>query len=265
MKLTTLISTMNLVDEIKLLNKMNIQTDSLIINQNDKIDYRSIINDGKLCEIYTFNEKGVGLSRNSGLMRINSDITIIADDDVRYFDNYAKKVEEIYKKYSDSDVIIFNLREKETNRYQIKKKFNVNRFNYMRFGAARFTFKTQSVTKNNIFFNIHFGGGTDISAGEDVLFLKECLDKKLKIIAVPVYIGELLTERESTWFEGYNEKFFKDKGKLYYRLNKKFSRFYSIRYALKYKNEYKEDMDPKNALKNMFLGISQEKKEHKEF
>lgn len=260
MKLVTLISTMKLLDEKKLLNKMNIQTDSLIINQDNKVEYRRIYHNQNLSEIYTFNEKGVGLSRNSGLMRVNSDVTIIADDDIRYIDNYQKEIVKCYKKYPDADVIIFNLIEKNTKRYQIKKAFKINKFNYMRFGAARFTFKTKSITKKNIYFNIHFGGGTEISAGEDVLFLKECLDKKLYIIAVPVYIGELLTDRESTWFTGYNRKFFIDKGKLYFRLNPKMCYFLSIRFAIKYKSKYINEISLKEAIKNMFIGIKSEKK-----
>ena len=59
-----------------------------------------------------------------------------------------------------------------------------------------------------------FGGGAKYSNGEDSLFIMECIKKGLKILALPISIGRE-EERESTWFKGYNKKFFYDRGVLY--------------------------------------------------
>src|SRR5699024_5029640 len=134
-------------------------------------------------------------------------------------------VKKQFEENPSADVIIFNLYEEKPTRYIIKNKFKVRFMNFMRFGAARIAFKTDSITKNGIFFNQHFGGGTEYSNGEDSLFLSECIKKRLNIIAVPVYIATLTEERDSTWLTGYDDKFFKDRGTLFYYISKKWSKF----------------------------------------
>ena len=51
------------------------------------------------------------------------------------------------------------------------------------------------------------------SCGEDTLFLKELIEKGLKLYKSPIRIASV-DMSDSTWFKGYNEKYFKDKGAL---------------------------------------------------
>lgn len=88
----------------------------------------------------------------------------------------------------------------------------------MRYGTVRIAARRNSLIKHNITFNQNFGGGSKYGSGEDTLFLTECLKAKLNIYAVPEYIGTIKDERESTWFKGFNEKYFMDKGALFYFL-----------------------------------------------
>jgi hypothetical protein len=92
----------------------------------------------------------------------------------------------------------------------------------MRYGAARIAVRLSSIRNAGIFFNLNFGGGTIHSHGEDVLFLKDCLKHGLKIYAVPYSIAELIENRDSTWFEGYNKKFFRDHAALFQTISKRF-------------------------------------------
>lgn len=80
----------------------------------------------------------------------------------------------------------------------------------MRFGAARIAIKRKSISKNNILFHQEFGGGTLHCHGEDTIFLRDCLKAGLKVIAIPEYIAELNDTRKSSWFSGYNRKYFFD-------------------------------------------------------
>lgn len=70
MKLEVLLSVMNL--NIKELKRFNITSDAIIINQCEKLDYQK---KGKI-KIYSFPEKGVGLSRNNALIRATGDILL---------------------------------------------------------------------------------------------------------------------------------------------------------------------------------------------
>lgn len=82
----------------------------------------------------------------------------------------------------------------------------------MNYGAARIAFRRKAISYHNISFNCNFGGGTPHHSGEDSLFLRDCLAKGMKVVAVPVSIAKLDDKRESTWFHGYNDEYLYDKG-----------------------------------------------------
>lgn len=258
MNLQVLVATMD-QNDYSLLGKMNIQSDVIVANQTNINKVEEFNYNNHQVKYLSFNEKGVGLNRNNALMRATADICLLADDDMVYMDNYQELVKEQFKQNPTADVIIFNLYEENPTRYIIKDKFKVNFMNYMRFGAVRIAFRTNSITKNGIYFNQHFGGGTEHSSGEDSLFLTECIKKKLNIIAVPVYIATLTEERESTWFKGYNDKFFKDKGILFYYISKRWSKLLCLQFAIRHRNKFKDEKTVQEAFQIMLKGINEEK------
>lgn len=258
MKIEVLIATMDQTD-YSLLDKMNIQSNAFIANQCNKNEVEEFSYKGYRIKCFSFVEKGVGLNRNNALMRSEGDISVIADDDLVYVDNYDEIIREQFVQNPEADVIIFNLIEKPRKRYIIKKKHRVNYSNYMRFGTARIAFKTESITKNGISFNIHFGGGTRYSAGEDTLFLTDCLKKGLNIIAVPVFIAYLSDERESTWFRGYTDKYFKDKGVLFYYISKRWAYLLCLQFCMRHRAKFENEKSFSDALKFMLEGIREEK------
>lgn len=216
---------MNIKSQCIITNQGTMQINDIIIENNNKISYLSN------------NEKGVGLNRNMGLMRASGDIILFADDDLTYFDDYVETVLNSYRKIKNADLIIFNIKSDVTKRYIIKKIKRVTKFNFMRYGAVRISCKRESIIKNNIFFPLNFGGGTKIGSGEDSIFLKECLDKKLKIYAVPSTILRLNEDRKSTWFMGFNEKYYIDKGKLFKAMFGKWSYLVALRFAFMSRTE----------------------------
>lgn len=250
-----LVVTMHQKEGKTLAENMNLQTPSIICNQADFNDFSEFIWQGCKMKMLTFNERGVGLNRNNALMRATADICILADDDMRFENDYAKKVASLFETYPKVDVFILNIEEKNGKRFKIEKNFKVNYFNYMRFGAARIVFRRESISKHGIFFNLNFGGGTKYSAGEDVLFLNSCLKKGLKILAVPYSIACLEDRRESTWFNGYNDKFFYDKGVLYGLLSKKYAKFLALQFCIRRYKMYSKEMSFGDALKLINKGI----------
>lgn len=236
MDIQVLVATMHQNDN-KLIKKMNLQSDAIIINQTSYYDYEEFVLNGNKIKFYSFAEKGVGLSRNNALMRSTAKYSLLADDDMIYVDDYPRLVKEQFRKYPKADVIIFNLEEEESTRYVIKKPFQVSKRNYMRFGAARISFKPNSIKKKGISFHLLFGGGTPHSNGEDTIFLHDCLEEGLTIMAVPVTIAKLTEERDSTWFNGYTEKYYRDRGALFKMLSPKFYQILIIQYVVrKYKS-----------------------------
>lgn len=211
-----LITTMHLQNVDSLIKKMNVQSDFIIGNQCDTNNTESVVCGGKHGMVLSRNEKGVGKNRNMVMDYAVADICVLADDDMVFYDGYMDKVMALFEKYQKVDLIIFNLGNMNNTAYEKERKntkvVHINKINYMNYGAARIAFRRKKISYMGIRFNLNFGGGTQHQAGEDTLFLKECLDKGLKIIAVPISIAYLSNDRESSWFRGYNKKYFFDKG-----------------------------------------------------
>lgn len=237
MKVQVLIATIDQTND-DLLEEMNIQTDAIIGNQCDRDEIVQQEFRGHTITWLSFRERGVGLNRNNALMRATADICILADDDVRLVDNYEQMVCDAFNSCPEADVLIMNTI--EDHRFQNKKINRINRFNYQRYGAARMVFRRQAVSMAGIYFNQNFGGGTKYGSGEDTLFLKACLDKRLKVYGVPVAIAKISNERPSTWFSGYNESFFQSKGVLFYCLNPRLYRMLSLVHCVKNRKKYKQ-------------------------
>ena len=87
--------------------------------------------------------------------------------------------------------------------------------------------------------------------GEDSLFLHDCLKAGLAIYRTPVAIGK---ERkgESTWFKGYTDKFFFDRGVLYHFLYGGMAKILGFRYLFK----NREQMCKEKGLIRCFLLLS---------
>jgi len=198
-----------------LIQRMNIHSDAIIINQSNQFSYHETLIGESVIKWYEFNERGIGLSRNSGLMRSTAEIVQFADDDMCLTDTYVEDVVDEYRKHPEADVILFsnNCLNKERMPYQVKTFGRVNRFEGVRFGGARITARREKLLYNNITFSLLFGGGARYIAGEDVTFIQDCLKAGLKVYKSPTIISTMKQD-SSTWFSGYDEKYFKDKGAL---------------------------------------------------
>ncbi|WP_215115806.1 glycosyltransferase family A protein [Exiguobacterium sp. s80] len=241
MKVEVLLSTMN-QSNIDIYEQMNIETDAIIINQSNFNGYNKKNINNKKIEMYSFDEKGVGKSRNAALSRSTSEICLIADDDMIFFNDYEKTIIQAFHDNPKADVIIFNLVAENINgnlSCKVKNSGKVHFYNYLRYGTANIAFKRKKIVKENIFFSLLFGGGAKYGSGEDTLFLTECLKKGLNVYTHETLIAKI-KYRPSTWFEGYNEKYFYDKGALFTAINKKTVYIKILLFIFKHKKMFKE-------------------------
>ncbi|MGL4308731.1 MAG: glycosyltransferase [Cetobacterium sp.] len=213
MNIEVLVATMNQKD-ISLYEKMNLKTDAIISNQGQDYFYQEIIKNNKKIKFISNREKGVGKNRNQALLYGTGDIYLFADDDMQYVDNYENIIRNAFKKLPKADIIIFNIEilGDEIRSYRINKRIKkLNKFNVLNYGAARIAIKRKEQLKKNLWFSLLYGGGALYSSGEDSLFLIEALNKGMKIYAYPEKIA-IVSQETSTWFNGYTQKYFEDKG-----------------------------------------------------
>lgn len=211
-RIDVLIATMN-QKNFDFLKGMNIQTNTIIANQDNIYKYEEINFGSNTHKMITTPYRGVGKNRNIAIYASSADYCIIADDDIKYVDNYEKLIFKAFEELDDADIIIFNLMDcNDKGRRQNKKIKRLKWYNLLNYGAVRITFKRESIIRNSLSFSLSFGGGAPYSAGEDSLFLLEAYKRKLKIYVYPETLLEL-KEAQSTWFRGYSEKYYYDKGK----------------------------------------------------
>ncbi len=260
MTLQTLVSTVQQnMDTIA--DTMKLESDAIVINQCDVNDYSEYeYNGNKIC-CYSFKERGVGLSRNNALLRSSADIILFSDEDIRYKAGYAETIIKEFEKRPDADMLMFNFDVIEERRtYNIETETRVTKINCGRYPTYSVAVKREAVVKANITFNLLFGGGAPYSCGEDSLFIMECIKKGLKAYALPISLGSE-EPRPSTWFNGYNEKFFYDRGVLYVPLYGCLAKPLALRWLLANKgtffNSNKEVVDVKQAYGLMKQGMKE--------
>ena len=154
------------------------------------------------------------MNRNIALLASDADIILFADDDIAYYDGTLAGVQEAFRHWPDADVIIFSIEYEKEGQICMKKYVPQKRmriWNSLKYGACAIGARRASLLEKNITFHQKFGGGCDFGCGEDSLFLKECFDKKLKVYTYHYVLGRS-DKNSSSWFTGFNEKFYYDKG-----------------------------------------------------
>lgn len=256
MTMQLLVAAMN-TEPLKLAEEMNLDSDAIIVNQTDCYGYEEVDYKGHTVKFYSMAERGVGLSRNHALLRADHDISVFSDEDIVYVPDYENKILEVFEQHPEADMLLFNVKAmpgRET--YHIGEFGRVHTYNCGRYPTYSFAVRTEAVHKRNITFSLLFGGGAKYSNGEDSLFIQECIKKGMKVYKVPVTIGAE-RERESTWFKGYNHKFFYDRGVLYHYLYGAGKKLMALRFLLKHRNQMFDEIPMKSAWKIMCRGMKE--------
>lgn len=241
MKVEVLVATMHQKDH-SLVEKMNIQTDAVIINQCDKEDYEEFENNEKKIKFISKKERGLSRSRNLALDNATGDVCIIADDDVVYQDGYEKMVKKAYEEIPQADIIVFDIAYEDIPEKSWKfgkEKLQMGYRRALQVNSVRITFKLNAIKNKNIRFNTLFGAGSIYNHGEENIFIKECLDKGLKIYYYPKTIASI-SSGDSTWFKGFDEKYFFDIGAIYYELFGNLYLPFALKLLLKNKKKLKD-------------------------
>lgn len=250
--LQVLLSAMHLENE-SYIDGLKITGDAVIINQCDKESESSIKRSEDQTVLYVeTKERGLSRSRNMAIDKATSDICILCDNDVVYENDYKEKIMSAFEKYEDADIIVFYIKRKEKPVPNFDKEKRMGYLSVLKIFSPEIAFRRDSI--KNIRFNEEFGAGSGkYIMGEENIFLYDALKAKKKIYYVPVKIAEL-KEVESTWFSGYDEKFFISRGANYAAMSKPFSHFLIWQFALRKKNLYIDKMSTKEVLKLMYKG-----------
>ena len=232
-KFEILCVTMNQHDFSKIM-EMNIHSNVVFANQCDHTSYEEIVFDEvHTARMISTTTRGVGINRNIAFMYGGALYCLLADDDLKYVDNVEEIVLKEFYDHPDADVIIFHF---DTDSESKKKKYNKTRritpWEQMPWGGVRIALKLDSVRKHNIWFNSLFGGGCVFPSGEDSLWLRDARRKGLVFYVSQETIGTISFD-DSSWFTGFDEKFYFGKGAFCAAINRRPLSWWGLYYYLR--------------------------------
>ncbi len=245
-------------DPVELAAEMGLESDAVLIDQTDRESDRLFMNGRYIVHCIEMKVRGVGLSRNTAIDNIDTGkkIVLFADDDIRYNGGYRNLILNEFAEHPEADMILFNVEVCRERRTYLNEKWKrVRLYNSGRYPAYSIAVRSDRLLGSGVRFSLLFGGGAKFSCGEDSLFLRDCLKAGLKIYASPLCIGHEEV-RPSTWFEGYGEKYFKDKGVLYYYMYGGAADIAAKYYLARHKAEWCTEVAPDRAYTLLREGIA---------
>lgn len=255
MKLQVLVAAVN-KETSTLADVMGIETDAVIVNQCDRYGYEEYEHKGRRIRIFSMKERGVGLNRNTALLHAEGDIVLFSDEDIHFYPGYEKQVLDAFEHNPQADLITFNFKvDPKRATFYNKEVRPIRWHNYGRYPTFSVAARLEALRRANVSFSLLFGGGARYSNGEDSLFLHDCLKKGMSLFTSVHEIGEEVY-RESTWFQGYHEKFFMDRGVLYHYLYGKMAKLFSLRFLYVHRKEMCREISLMDGYRLMKKGIA---------
>lgn len=207
-RVEVLVATMHQKD-YSLPERMNLDSDAVIINQCDTeatevLEYR-----GHRILFISTKERGLSNSRNLAVSHASGDILLIADDDITYPNDYAEQVSRAFDGNPQADIIAFNI---VPIHYHRAKSFPRNTCNRRaprkrHYCSVRLAIRRSALQRTQLRFNPLFGAGAVYTTGEDTLFVRQARRKHL-VIYENTYAVARVDYASSTWFQGFDEKYF---------------------------------------------------------
>lgn len=256
MKLEILVSCMHQNDD-RLIFDSRITGDVLVVNQCDREGERQFRTEQGTVRWLDTRTRGLTRSRNMAIGASEADICLLCDDDEVFEADYQQKILSAYEKLPQADVIVFKMVGRESS---FDDKICRLRFpRTMHVSSWQISFRRESLLRTGIRFDELLGAGTGNGAEEELKFLTDCERAGLKIYYVPTEIASV-ARTKSTWFEGFNETFFYNRGATTrYILGYPLAAVYALYYVIRKRPQYFQQITPWRALKATFRGIHDNK------
>ena len=256
MKLEILMACMHQNDDI-LVRKSNITGDVVVINQCNREAVEEYPTAEGTARIYSTTQRGLTKSRNMAISKSDADVCLLCDDDEIFVEGYARKILDAYEQLPQADVIIFKMVNRPPS---FEDKVMELRFpKTMKVASWQISFRRQRLLDTGVRFDELMGAGSGNGAEEELKFLTDCQKAGLTIYYVPEAIASV-AQTESTWFGGFTEQFFENRGaSTRYIMGIPLAVAYACYYVATKKNLYQKDITPARALMATFRGIRRNK------
>lgn len=160
----------------------------IIIDQNDKIDLKAIIDEYKtqLNIIYIQSDKkGLSLNRNIGLKYAKGKYIAFPDDDCTYYPETLNQAWNLFQENPNIDVFLGKIIDKSLNKNIIRNwknnTFLIHKFNFF----LNYSSITIFTKKNDILFDEQLGVGTYFGSYEDAEYVFNLISTNRRVYYTP--------------------------------------------------------------------------------
>lgn len=252
MTLQLLISTMHRTEH-SLLDRMNLATDAIVVNQCDCDSVEAFEHRGHRVLWIDTTERGLSKSRNMALRNATADICMLADDDMEYRPDYADTVCSAFSRI-DSELIRFQVCGIEGSfKDYPQQEQKVSFLRSMKMSSVEIAFRRTAFAEKGICFDELIGAGTEFLMGEENALLCQCLRRGLSIYYVPQVIADLHMG-DSTWFNERNEAFFVGKGAAFAAMKTPLTPLLILQFAIRKRRIYQNNLSVAEAICHMRRG-----------
>lgn len=256
MKIEILMSCMHQTDDI-LVRQSNITGDVTVINQCDREEYQEYPTVTGRARIFSVKDRGLTKSRNMAIAKSEADVCLLCDDDEVFVDGYEEKIKNAYAELPQADVIIWKMagRAPSFEDKVMRLRFPAT----MKVSSWQISFRRARLMASGVEFDTLLGAGTGNGAEEELKFLRDCEKAGLVIYYVPVEIASV-AQTESTWFAGFDERFFENRGATTrYILGAGMAVVYAVYYVLRKRHLYIDKLTMGQAFRAILKGIRDNK------
>jgi len=252
LRLEVLVSCMNQKD-MSIVERSAITSDVLIINQCDCDRTESELKNDQMIRRVDTMERGLSNSRNMAIGNAKGDVCLLCDDDETMEPGYENAIIKAFENLKEADIIIFRIKNQPCKlRSEI---YELSYLDCLKVSSWQIAFRKEKILGSGVRFDPHMGAGSGNGGGEENKFLCECHRCGLKIYSVPEVIASVAQEA-STWFHGYDKKFFYQRGiATRYMLGFPLSVLYAFYYAAVKRRMYSNECSMTSALGAMLSGI----------
>jgi glycosyltransferase involved in cell wall biosynthesis len=256
MKLDVLMSCMHQTDH-SLVERSYITSDAVVINQCDREGECRFDTEMGTVRWIDSAKRGLTKSRNMAIAVSDADVCLLCDDDEVFAPDYAGKILDAYEKLPEADVIIFKMIGRPSAFPDRIMELKLPAI--MHVSSWQISFRRENLLRSGVRFDELMGAGTGNGAEEELKFLTDCRKAGLRIFYVPAEIASV-AQTESTWFKGFDETFFYNRGATTrYILGWPMAMAYGLYYVLRKKDMYASNIAPAKAMMAILKGIRDNK------
>lgn len=259
MRLEILLSCMHQEDD-SLVRRSEITGDVLMINQCDRVDEVSFPTKNGTARMISTTDRGLTRSRNLAIETSSADICLLCDDDEHFVPDYEQKILDAYQAVPDADVVILKMLDRPS--YFPDRIMRLRFPRTTRVSSWQISFRRESLMRSGVRFDELLGAGTGNGAEEELKFLLDCQRAGLRIYYVPTAVASV-GQTVSTWFTGFTEEFFYNRGATTrYILGAPLAFAYGVFYVIKKRKKYIENLTSRQAMMALLRGMKDNKITH---